>query len=408
MSTEMTIVEKSDLKVTQPPKFEVTNFKIGKVCFTYLFLILIQKFLLQTESMLLFLNIIATLLIIPVWIGMKKKIVGDITTSIVRYKIKKRSTIKEWMVGLNLEKHIDYFLESEDIKLDLSKTVETFKSKLWELIQTSVGISLILAKFFVSLYPPEIANESDFAFYTLEVGATFTPISTLIVGFIIPFIWAASDIKIAGLTKDSTIVRLEEKIHNGIFGKVIGMTGIMVMFTDVQSWLLSGGDYGSSTGILEALTYPFGILLVAFFIAPYMASPYLVGMIYLKNTHGQIVDNIRKRIVAEKILPIKVVKTEVLNNVNYDQAKLDLAKNIAVSNYNCSDENRIREIYNDLDVCSDPKVVMKGKDKLSQYLSGKSSFTSSKVFGFALFIGLCFLTYYMFTQFTTYFLTNFV
>lgn len=212
------------------------------------------------------------------------------------------------LVGFKFEKYKTYYMEAEILDLNMMNPKHTSKRML-ELVLTCIGFSFIIAQLY---YFTQTIESADEAFNMIMISAFIVGLMPIALFWFIPVIWTVDDLRIRGIDKFRDLEPLEETLRRGIFGKILGVAGVLMAFNFIKSLVSAypgrfmAGNENPNAVTETAVTTAFLLLALVIAVGP----AYLVGAFYLNDHHAQFVNDMR--IEVAKLLPTGVTSVRNL------------------------------------------------------------------------------------------------
>ena len=192
------------------------------------------------------------------------------------------------LLNIDIDPETHYFLEEETSDSDVSSIRVFLKTRMYDLITSSLSISILIAMII------QLSRPSSF-FVGFMIGAFVILCSPILTAWITPVVWSIEDTRIKFIRKNNDVYQLSERMRRSVLHRFFSLsafiTGI-IFFSD-----LFEGFFGDTITIRESILLflmSIGVLLIVIILLS--GTSFLVGTLYLTVFHEKNVNEFRDRL----------------------------------------------------------------------------------------------------------------
>ncbi|MCG3217024.1 MAG: hypothetical protein KAS63_09895 [Candidatus Heimdallarchaeota archaeon] len=192
------------------------------------------------------------------------------------------------LFNFDISPEANYYLEEETHNLDVSKISMFVKSRLFDMITSSLGIGFLLA----SIVKFSINN----TYVGFLSGSLLLLISPILISGVTPVLWLIKDSRIKYIKPENNSFELSDKFRRSIISRFFSITAIFAgvsFFIDIIQLITGAYEPGLETSIYMYLGAFAAIIIVIILIS---GVSFAVGMIYLSTFHEKNVNELREEL----------------------------------------------------------------------------------------------------------------
>ena len=187
------------------------------------------------------------------------------------------------LLNIDISPDTQYFLEEESLESDVSSIRIFLKTRMYDLITSSLSMSILIAMIVET-------SEPGSYFIGFMIGAFVILCSPILTAWITPVVWAIEDARIKFIKRNNEVYQLAERMRRSSLHRFFSLSAF---FTGIFffSSLLEEFFKPTPGGTILLFLASIGVLLIVIILLS--GTSFLVGTLYLTLFHEKNVNELR-------------------------------------------------------------------------------------------------------------------